>query len=133
MLHKQILLVRDENAFGNIYNELKLSFDQLEVSVKDIICERIFQEVEKYNQKALNYEHALVKPQEDEVRLNQPKGKKRKQVDPQKQLDIALKAFSSNGFFMLVDDKQVENLDDVVIIKTDTIVSFIKLTPLVGG
>lgn len=34
---------------------------------------------------------------------------------------------------MLVDDKQVESLDDIVTIQAETIVSFIKLTPLVGG
>lgn len=84
MLHEQILLIRDENAFGSIYNELKLSFDKLAVTVRDIITERVYQEVEKYNNKAMNYEHALVQPKPDEVRLNLLTKIKRKQVDPQK-------------------------------------------------
>ena len=58
MLHKNILLIRDENPFGNIYNELKLSFNEIEVKVKDIITERVLVEVEKYNQKAMD--HAIV-------------------------------------------------------------------------
>lgn len=133
MLHEQVLLIRDENAFGTIQNELKLSFDKLEVTVRDIITERVYQEVDKYNLKAMHYEHVLVQPKSDEIRLNLLKETKRKQVNPQKQIDIALKAFSSNGFFMLVDEKQVESLNDIVTIQSETIVSFIKLTPLVGG
>ena len=133
MLHERILLVRDENSFGNVYNELKLSFDKLEVSVRDIITERVYQEVQKYNQQAADYKYALVKPKEDEILLNQLKEKKRRPVNAEKQVDIALKAFDSNGFFILVDDMQAEELEQIVTIKADTIVSFIKLTPLVGG
>lgn len=133
MLHEKILLVRDENAFGTVHNEFKLSFEQLEVTVRDIITQRVYLEVEKYNDKAMTYDHALVKPKNEEVILNRSKNKQRKKVDPEKQVEVALKAFTSNGFFMLINDKQVESLDDSVIIEADMIVSFIKLTPLVGG
>ena len=134
MLHKEILLIRDENPYGETYRELKLSFDSLEVSVRDIITERVYQDVANYNLKANHHKYTLlVTPKEDEIRLNQLKDKKNKQMKPEKQVEIALKAFTSNGFFMLLDNKQVESLDSIVRIKPDTIVSFIKLTPLVGG
>ena len=133
MLHDNILKIRDENSVGEIYHELELSFDKIEVTVKDIITERVYQEVHEYNQKAEDYMHALVKPKQEEVLLNNQHIQKKRHVDPEKQIDIALKAFDSNGFFILVDERQVEELEQVITIKPDTMISFIRLTPLVGG
>ena len=42
-------------------------------------------------------------------------------------------AFTRNGFFVLVGDRQVESLDEELELKVDTDVSFVKLVPLVGG
>jgi hypothetical protein len=131
MLHENTLLIRDENSFGSVYNELKLSFDKVQVSIQDIITERVYQEVVKYNHKAAEYKYSLVNPKEDEVLLN--KTKKKHQVNPEKQVEVALKAFDSNGFFILIDEIQAEALDQLVTIKPDTKVGFIKLTQLVGG
>lgn len=132
MLHANVLQIRDENGFGNIFNELQLRFDRVEVSVKDIITERVMQEVALYNQRAADRKYALVQPTEQEQLLNGPQGKRRP-VDAEKQIAVALHAFRTNGFFILVDDTQAESLDEVVIITPQTVVSFIKLTPLVGG
>jgi len=132
MLHENILIIRDENGLGNVYHEMEFSFDKVKVSIRDIITERIYQEVEKYNQQAANYKYSLVKPKDDEVRLNNPNNKKRL-VNAEKQVEVALNAFNNNGFFLLVDNLQAEDLDHMVEIKPDTSVSFIKLTPLVGG
>ncbi|MCW8999134.1 MAG: hypothetical protein OQK04_10495 [Kangiellaceae bacterium] len=126
-------MIRDENNLGKVYNELKLSFDKVEVTVKDIITERVYQEVSAYNERAKGYENALVQPKDAEIKLNEPSKKGRRPVNAEKQVEVALAAFDNNGFFMLVDDQQAENLDDIVTIKPETSVSFIKLTPLVGG
>lgn len=133
MLHENILRIRDENNLGSIYNELNLSFDKIEVSIKDIITQRVFQEIEEYNKKAANYKHALVQPKTDELMLNAVSKQKKRSINTEKQLEVALHAFKNNGFFMLVDDRQAVGLDEVVVIRTNTTVSFIKLTPLVGG
>jgi len=132
MLHENILMVRDENGLGTIFHELRLSFDRVEVSVRDVITERVIQEVARYNQSMSDYRHNLVQPTEVEQRLNGV-AKQQAKVNVDKQIAIALKAFESNGFFILVDDSQVDDLDEVVTIKPHTQVSFIKLTPLVGG
>ncbi|MFT6153762.1 MAG: hypothetical protein ACJA1X_001107 [Bermanella sp.] len=131
MLHENTLLIRDENSFGSVYNELKLSFDKVQVSIQDIITERVYQEVVKYNHRAPEYKYSLVNPKEDEVLLNKPQ--KKHQVNSEKQVEVALKAFDSNGFFILIDEIQAEALEQLVTIKPDTKVGFIKLTQLVGG
>ena len=54
-------------------------------------------------------------------------------IDAERQVYIALDAFQKNGFFVLVDDLQAESLEQVVRLRSGTEVSFVKLTPLVGG
>ncbi len=133
MLHENIIKIRDENNLGVVYHELELSFANVQVSVTDIITQRVFQEVEQYNKKAANYQHALVKPKAAEVKINSASKKNKRLINAEKQVEVALSAFLNNGFFMLVDDKQAEELDELITIKPGTTVSFIKLTPLVGG
>jgi hypothetical protein len=128
MLHENILLVRDENALGTVYNELKLSFDKVEVSVQDVITQRVFQEVDKYNQQADAYQHGLVQPKSESG-----KPSKNKPINAEVQVEITLKAFGNNVFFMLVDDLQAQSLTQRITLKPNTLVSFVKLTPLVGG
>ncbi|WP_428604993.1 hypothetical protein [Sedimenticola sp.] len=133
MLHENILNIRDESGLGSVYHELQLSFEKSRVTVKDIITERVIQEVALYNRKASEYRHALVEPSDTEAMLNRATKGKRRPIDTQKQIDIAIQAFSGNGFFILVDDQQVETLEQIVEITPHTRVSFVKLVPLVGG
>lgn len=133
MLHKTILRVRDENGLGDIYNELELRFDRLSVTVEDIITERVYQEVARYNNKAEGYKHPLVRSSDEETLLNNTRNKTKRRVNAEKQVEVALKAFAGNGFFILVDDMQVEDLRHVVTVSPDTVISFVRLTPLVGG
>jgi len=44
-----------------------------------------------------------------------------------------LDAFQKNSFFVLVDDYQVADLQEEMLVSKDTKVSFVQLTPLVGG
>jgi hypothetical protein len=54
-------------------------------------------------------------------------------VNPETQYEKALEAFVGNGFIVLVDNRQVENLDDEIALHPETSVTFLKLVPLVGG
>ena len=45
----------------------------------------------------------------------------------------AIDAFYSNTYKMLVGGVQIEDLDDVILLKHDTTVTFIRLMPLKGG
>lgn len=70
----------------------------------------------------------MLNGRQNEYRLNPER-----QIDWKQQFEKAIEAFSRNGFFILVDDKQGESLDEEVVIKAGTQVSFVKLTLLVGG
>lgn len=127
------LTIADETANGNSVREIQVEFENEVTTVKDIIEARVRMEVENYNGQLSEYFNGLVQPSVSEETLNGYKMKTRKKIDPEKQVYIALEAFSKNGFFILVDNLQVESLDREVPIEKDTRISFVKLTPLVGG
>ncbi len=126
------LTVSDATFAGDITNTIKLHFATESVSVRDIITERVVQEVERYNaakeQGAFN---GLVQPLDAELRLNGERPVRT--IDAEKQVYVALDAFLQNGYFVLVDDVQAGSLDQRVELRHDTEVSFVRLTPLVGG
>ncbi len=127
------ITIQDQTLNGNILNELFLKFKSNRISAKELISERVRQEVAQYNQRAeLAFNpHSLVIPTEREMALNAPKSFK--PIDADKQIAIALQAFEQNGFFILADNRQLETLEDTVYLHDNLIVNFIKLTPLVGG
>ena len=127
------LTVKDETTSGQTTNELSISFDSELTTVADIIKARVVAEVKAYNSKMPEYFRGLVQPGDAERTLNGYKLKERKKVDAEKQVLIALDAFKNNGFFLLIDNIQSDSLEQMVVINNQTQVSFIKLTPLVGG
>ncbi|MDO9087975.1 MAG: hypothetical protein Q7U53_17345 [Anaerolineaceae bacterium] len=54
-------------------------------------------------------------------------------VDPEKEIEKALKAFSRGVYYVFIDNNQINHLDEEVIINTGSKILFIRLTPLVGG
>lgn len=74
-----------------------------------------------------------MQPDEAEKVLNGFRMKKKRTIDPQKQWEKALEGFSENAFIVLFNNQQVEDLEQVLAIDENTEISFIKLTPLVGG
>jgi hypothetical protein len=128
-----ILTIKDETSGGKVLNEINIPLKSSTVTVKEIIVARVEYEVNLYNTKLPEYFNGLVQPTHAEKTLNGYKMRDRKVVDPEKQIYIALDAFQKNGYFVLVDDKQAESLEQQILVKPQTIVSFVKLTPLVGG
>ena len=129
------ITIQDQNLQGNVLNELFLKFASNRITAAEIITQRVRQEVENYNNRAINAINAqsLVIPSEHEANWNGDKTQKFKPINVEKQIAIALKAFEQNGFFLLADNRQLETLDETVYLHDDLMVNFIKLTPLVGG
>ena len=125
--------IKDETFAGKVLHELNLEFATETVTVKDIITGRVLQEVENYNHKLPEYFKGLIQPSTAEKTLNGYKLKTRKKIDGEKQVYTALDAFQKNGFFVLIDNLQSENLEQKVELSEDTSISFVQLTPLVGG
>ena len=128
-----MLPVHDERTTGERTHSVRLSFPTEKLTVRELIRERIYQEVQDYNLKESEYFNGLVEPSDAEKTLNGFKLRKRRKIDWEEQFARALDAFGRNGFFILVGDRQAERLDEELVVSGDTEVSFVKLVPLVGG
>ncbi|TNE79402.1 MAG: hypothetical protein EP332_11185 [Bacteroidetes bacterium] len=124
------LYINDETFAGQILNKVELEFKTEEITVKELIAQRVEQEVAKHNAEKKERFTGFVSPQEQE--LNQ-KTRKFKPVDAEKQVYVALDAFAKNGFFILHNERQLESLEERITLHANDHFSFVKLTPLVGG
>ena len=99
----------------------------------DLIRARVYREVHDYNLRQPEYFRGLVQPTDAERTLNGFKVRQGRRLDPEKQFKKAVASFYRNGFLVLVNDRQVDELEEEVEIRPDTTVTFLKLVPLVGG
>jgi hypothetical protein len=127
------ITISDTTGVGKVINTIDVLFQQESVRVRDIIEARVLKEVADYNNKTPEYFNGLVQPTHAEKTLNGYRMKDRRKIDPEKQVYIALDAFQKNGYFILVDNKQVETLEQQLQVSSSTNIRFVKLTPLVGG
>jgi hypothetical protein len=127
------LTVYDEKPSGEREAAGTLDFLTERITVRELIRERVYQEVREFNARTSDVFQGLVQPEDTERLLNGYRMKTQRKIDWEKQYEKALKAFDNNGFFLLVDDKQVESLDAEITLTPTTGVSFVRLMPLVGG
>ena len=128
-----MLNIQDETTSGKLLSKCVVEFPIECITVKQLIEARVSQEVERYNLSRNGEFNGFIQPTESEQLLNGYKLAKGQSIATEKQKKAALKAFQSNGFFLLVNDTQISDLDDEIVITPDTVVVFLKLVPLVGG
>jgi len=127
------ITIRDETLTGEPIAEHPLDLLTERVTVRELIRSRVYQEVQDYNRRQPETFQGLVQPTDAEQTLNGFHVRDHRQIDWKKQFDRACDAFERNGFFVLVDQRQPESLDEEITVGPDTRVSFVKLVPLVGG
>ena len=132
------ITIRDETTTGNIYHELPLEFPNEQITVRDLIRERVYQEVQDFNRNQDEQVfRGLIQPTDTERILNGTRQeyrlKQHRQIDWKAQFEKALEAFARNGYFILIDNQQAESLDQTLTVNHATQISFLKLTMLVGG
>lgn len=127
----------DETLSGSRTPSLRLDLLSSTITLRELIRRRVYEEVQEYHAAPPSAPfRGLVTPTATETALN---GRKpishpiKRHVDWEAQYERALQAFARNGFFVLVGERQVEDLDEALELKVDTEVSFVKLVPLVGG
>jgi hypothetical protein len=132
------LTIRDETASGAVYNEVPLEFPSERITVRELIRERVYQEVEDFNRKRdERVFRGLVQPTDAERVLNgnhtEYRLNKHRDLQWKPQFEKAIEAFDRNGFLVLIAENQAESLDQEFVVRHGTKISFVKLTPLVGG
>lgn len=127
------LTIHDESTTGETLHELTLNVSTDRITVRDLIRQRVWHEVEEYNRRKPETFRGLVQPTDSERTLNGYRLKQPRDIDANTQLAKAIDGFRANQIIMLVDDRQVESLDEEITLRAQTRVSFLRLTPLVGG
>jgi hypothetical protein len=127
------LALRDESTMGHATNEIVIEFPTEKITVRELIRNRVYQEVHEYNEKEPEYFRGLVAPSDAENTLNGYKLKKNRKIDWRVQYRAVIEGFEKQRYVLLIDDHQVESLREEVLLSPQTKISFLKLVPLVGG
>lgn len=118
---------KDETATGRWLAEFHVADLPTRMTVRELIRLRVREEVARHNAAPVGTFNGLVRPVEAEIELNGYR------LDWERQAAIAERAFSSNGFFVLAGDRQVEDLDEEIDLAGNPELVFVKLVPLAGG
>ncbi len=127
------VLMYDETPGYERTPRVKLQLVSDRITVRQLIEIRVRREVDAINRAPGMEFRTLVQPTDAERTLNGFKFRKPKTIDADAQCALAFDAFEHSRFFLLVDDRQVERLDEEIVIGPDTEIGFFKLVPLVGG
>lgn len=114
---------------------LTLDFTEETVTIRELIRRRVYQECTDHNATQTQRFRGLVIPEGMERDLNSPTPPRPHRVHWEQQYARATEAFTRNGLIILIGDQQAESLDETVTLRLDEPldVTFLKLTPLVGG
>ena len=131
-----ILAVHDETTAGERRRADPLQFDTETITVREIIRQRVRQEIERFNRANSEAQRPswqeVIEPEPAEQILNGSRAD-RFVLDWEKQYEKALAGFRGNGLLILINDKQLTDLDEVIHLTPQTEITFLKLVPLIGG
>ena len=125
------LTILDETTGGDRHSAGAFQFETATTTLRDLIRLRVQQEVERFNLSPSPVFRGLVQPEETERILNGVR--ERRPIDWEKQFERAIRAFAGNSLVVLVDGRQIVELDESIHLTPQTEVTFLKLVPLVGG
>ena len=127
------LTLEDRTATGRPTGSITLPDLPERITLRDLIRLRVREEVARYNLRPIDRFQGLVQPEgstrtADGFHLPRPR-----RIDWERQADVAIHQFERNGFFVMVDGKQVVDLDATIDLMKPSDVGFIRLMPLIGG
>ncbi len=121
----------DATTAGESRSAGTFEFDSAHPTLREIIRLRVRQEVARFNAADCEMFQGLVQPGESERVLNGVRT--RPVLDWEKQFAKAVTAFASNGFLVLLDDRQIMDLDEALHLTPQSKITFLRLVPLIGG
>jgi len=112
----------------------QLTFEARAVSAREIVRARVAAEVERHN--SADGPPRLVgwaTPAEPERTLNGPRRERRRPLDTERQIDVALEALRKRLVILLFNGVQVEDIDAPLMLTPVSEAYFLRLVPLAGG
>ena len=120
-----------ETTAGERCNAGVFQFDEATLTLRELIRVFVQKEVERFNETGSEAFRGLVQPDESERILNGVR--ERPVLDWEKQFTKAIAAFKGNGFVVLLDERQMTDLDETLHLTPESQLTFLKLVPLMGG
>lgn len=110
------LCVRDETTTGQSIYQMTIDFLTERITVRDLSRERVHHEVREFNRRQGDVVfRGLVQPTNTEQVLSaghrEFRFKQHRQIEWEVQCERALKGFANNSFFVLIDKRQAESLE----------------------
>jgi hypothetical protein len=128
-----VLKTVDQVLGSSLVEGPQLSFEVGHITARDIVCERVRLEVERYNTDGPEWSFvSLVAPAKEERELNAPRAQRRP-LDAERQIEVALEAVRKRRVIILFNGAQVDDLDAALVVTPVSEARFLKLVPLVGG
>lgn len=120
-----------ETTAGERCSAGAFQFDAATLTLRELIRVFVQQEVKRFNESGSEVFRGLVQPDASERILNGVR--ERPVLDWEKQFAKAITAFKGNGFLVLLDERQITDLDETLYLTPQSQLTFLKLVPLMGG
>jgi hypothetical protein len=113
----------------------QLLFPVDRVTARDIVRARVLMEVDRYNNAGAFADNAfnLTIPTDEEHALNGPRRSRRRQLNAERQIEVALEAVRKGRIIIMFNGVQVSDLDAPLLVTPVSEARFLRLVPLVGG
>src|SRR5262249_42162014 len=131
-----VVLKTVDQVFGSPQAEgPQLSFHVGRITAREIVRARVRLEVERYNNSSERDRGlvSLIVPAEEERELNGARAAKRRPLEAERQVEVALEAVRKGRVVILFNGVQVGDLDDPLVVTPVSEARFLRLVPLVGG
>ncbi|MCV0429356.1 MAG: hypothetical protein K5905_28240 [Roseibium sp.] len=128
-----LVTLRDTDLPQTDVFDAVLPFSTSEVSARAIITERVRAECDRRLPDAMAARLLRLDTLPDEEDADYRTHLRNEDVSTDIQIQRALDSFENNGFLLLIDNRQIEDLDEMVPLRSGCVVTFVQLSPLVGG
>ena len=111
-----------------------LSFQSREVSAREIVRARVAAEVARHNSGDEQPSPVVwFSPADPERTLNGPRRERRRPLDTERQIEVALEALRKRRVILLFNGVQIEDIDAPLLLTPVSEARFLRLVPLAGG
>ena len=112
----------------------QLSFAVDRITAREIVRTRVLIEVDRYNRGACaDHGLSLLFPPKEEHVLNGPRRLQPRQLNAERQIEVALEAVRKGRIVIMFNGVQVSDLDAPLVVTPVSEARFLQLVPLVGG
>ncbi|WP_415892927.1 hypothetical protein ACMXYN_00025 [Neptuniibacter sp. PT8_73] len=125
------LNVIDTDIFNQNSKLITLCFSMEKISIKELIETRVMKEFNIEEEHKLKRADNSFIPTAKELKLNPAPSDPQQDVEIHK--DKAITSFLKNEYFIFINDVQKTDIEERILLSPTTRVTFLKLTPLIGG